>query len=112
MFTSASNTGRSTETRTSAWAARWKIISGLRLAISSTSSGERTSSWWKEKSPSPRARGVGQVVEPSCRQVVDHVDLAALSQETVDEVGTDEPGTPGDHHPHCASPMSLLSVVE
>ncbi len=34
---SASKAGRSTETRTSAWAARWKMTSGRRRAMSSTS---------------------------------------------------------------------------
>jgi hypothetical protein len=38
-LTSASNAGSATETRTSAWAARWKTSSGRRRAISSTTAG-------------------------------------------------------------------------
>ena len=43
MLTSASKAGRATETRTSAWAARWKTVSGLRRAMRSITSGERMS---------------------------------------------------------------------
>ena len=44
-FTSASKTGSATDTRTSAWAARWKTTSGRRRTIRSTTSVERTSIW-------------------------------------------------------------------
>src|SRR2546428_703223 len=43
MLTSASKAGFSTETRTSAWAARWKIISGCRCPMSSARPGWRMS---------------------------------------------------------------------
>src|SRR5579884_1009257 len=55
-FTSASRTGSATDTRTSAWAARWKTTSGCRRPISSTSPVDRTSSWWKDIAFAPEER--------------------------------------------------------
>ena len=50
MLISASNAGRATDTRTSAWAARWNTTSGWRRPMSSTSAGARMSSWWNVSS--------------------------------------------------------------
>ena len=55
-LTSASKMGSATDTRTSAWAARWKTTSGRHRFMSSARSGERMSSWWKVRCPS---RGAG-----------------------------------------------------
>ena len=61
MFTSASNVGRATDTRTSACAARWKITSGLRCAIRSATPGERMSRRWNvncgDRAAAARRRG-------------------------------------------------------
>ena len=46
MFTSASKAGRATDTRTSAWAARWKTSSGRRRAMRSITAGAVMSRWW------------------------------------------------------------------
>ena len=89
MLTSASNTGRSTETRTSAWAARWKITSGRRWPTRSTKSlGADVEV--VEAQRAARGAGVGEVGERPGRQVVDDVDLVALGEEAVDEVRPDE----------------------
>src|SRR5262245_25093420 len=46
-LTSTSRTGRATARRSSGSPARWKISSGARRAMTSTTCGSRTSSWWK-----------------------------------------------------------------
>ena len=83
MLTSASKTGRATETRTSACAARWNTTSGLRCAMRSVIAGERTSRRWNENLPAAERPGVGEVAERAGRQVVDDVDLPALGEQPV-----------------------------
>ena len=98
-FTSASKSGRSTETRTSAWAARWKTASGR--TASKTASGSRMSATW---SSAP----AGDPLALPLREVVEDVHLVAAREQRVDDVRADEAGPPGDDRPH--APRILGSV--
>ena len=99
-MTSASKAGRATETRTSAWAARWKTTSGWRRPISSTTAGSRMSTWWTLSSLLAVGPGLGQVGERAAREVVDDVDAVALGEQAVDQGRPDEPRPAGDQCPH------------
>ena len=92
-FTVASNTGRATETRTSACAARWKTISGLRCAMRSITAGERdVDAMEREAAIWLRAARPAQVGQAAGREVVDDIDVAVLGEEPVDERRADEAG--------------------
>ena len=94
MFTSASNTGRATETRTSACAARWKTTSGVRRSISSDDAGLADVEVVERELVRPVGPRLGQVGERPGRQVVDDVDRVALGQQPIDEVLPMKPAPP------------------
>ena len=91
-LTLASPAGSSTETRTSACAARWKITSGF--------DGRRDR---VERLPYVvlvQRRAGGDVFALPVREIVDDVHLIASREQPVHEVRADEAGPAGDDRPH------------
>ena len=88
--------GRSTETRTSAWAARWKTASG-RTSSKSSSSGSRMSWTWSTAL-------TGHVLALPGRERVDDGDLVAAGDEGIHDVRADEAGAACDDHAHGPHP--------
>ena len=95
----ASCAGSATDLRTSIWAARWKIASGLALPTTSeTDSASRMSS---SASSAPLASLVEVVPFPG-GDVVDHDHLVPPLEQCVDEIRADEAGAAGDESLHAA----------
>ena len=84
--------------RDAAAAASSTITSGRRMPITVSTSALPASRWWIF-SP-PRGAGFGEVGEAPGGEVVDDVDLLAFGEEAIDQVGTDEPGSPDHHYSH------------
>jgi hypothetical protein len=85
MLISASSVGFSTDTRTSACAARWKTTSGR--TASKTASGSRMSA------PCSSA-GAGHVLARALGEIVERLHLVPAVEKGVDEVRADEPRPP------------------
>ena len=85
-FTSASWPGSSTETRTSACAARWNTASGRKSATSVAQAGRRADVELVEL-----GRG-GHPLALAGREIVDHRHAVAAREQRVGDVGADEAG--------------------
>ena len=85
-LTSASWPGRSTETRTSACAARWKTTSGRAAS--------KTASAIADVARRAASRAVGDALALALREVVEDVHLVAAREQRVDDIRADEAAPP------------------
>ncbi len=77
-------------------AARWYSTSGVRIPINEAHSLLAASRWWILIVP-PHRTSVGQIGQPSGRQIVDHIDRGTICEQPIDQVRPDESGA-SDHH--------------
>ena len=92
---SASSTGSATETRTSAWAAKWKTTSGLRRDHQVDQVARADVELVEIEAAGARALASARLASEPGGQVVHDIDGVALRKEPVHQRGPDETCPPG-----------------